>query len=248
MELITDSNFDYPRIGFETLAQKIYDLQGSNTEEKKGLPRAQIELCFIGATKFDGVKGLHGKLNRGSFEEIIMRLSQARYGGKVVTHLQRFLDTYIQPIFEKSPIVSTRKTIRDSKQLNQLLFDNKLGLHEIFEGYKEPLMGFTFNSAQKLLNALDADLASREDATLVPDMAKIFGCSKMTQLNDKETKKPYYSLVYVEFLDFICRIAIALWTKHEKEEGGVEDKVFYLLELMWEWRAENPTLVPQREG
>ena len=47
----------------------------TSDEEKKTLPRSQIELAFMGATKYDGVKGVSGALTRGQFFEIIIRLT-----------------------------------------------------------------------------------------------------------------------------------------------------------------------------
>ena len=73
MELQSKSGSDYPRIGFESICPALINQQHTEAE-KKGMPRAEIELAFMGATKNDGVRGLKGALSRGQFCEIILRL------------------------------------------------------------------------------------------------------------------------------------------------------------------------------
>ena len=99
----------------------------------------------MGATRLDNVKGLSGILNRGQFFEIVMRLVQQRYSkGYISENLKGFIELYIKPIYDSSMIVPIRNQLRESKELNQLLFDNRKGLTEIFNSYEDPLKGFTF--------------------------------------------------------------------------------------------------------
>lgn len=136
--------------------------------------------------------------------------------------------------------------------MNQLLFDNKQALNEIFESYKERPRGFTYRSAQNLLNPLDEDVADGDQ--LVPELTKIFSFSMMTILREREESQRYHQLFYVEFLDFLCRVSIELWAKFEstkadidKRKGDIQDKVFQLLKLIWDYRAANPTKLPERK-
>lgn len=99
--------------------------------------------------------------------------------------------------------------MRESKQLNQLLFDNRKGLTFIFEDYSEFARGFTLGSAKKLLNALCTEDPENEQH-LIPNMQKVFSFSKMMILKERQDEHKYHSLVYVEFLDFLCRVAIEI--------------------------------------
>lgn len=41
-------------------------------------------------------------------------------------------------------------------------------------------------------------------------MQKVFSFSKMMILKERQDEHKYHSLVYVEFLDFLCRVAIEI--------------------------------------
>lgn len=38
-----------------------------------------------------------------------------------------------------------------------------------------------------------------------------------------------------------------MWKKHEKPKADVEHKVFELLKMLWEYRAANPTKIPEKK-
>ena len=183
----------------------------------------------MGATKYDGVKGVSGALTRGQFFEIIIRLTQQRYPReKTSGKLGDFIVNYWKPFYDSSKILPIRTTIRESKKVNQLLFDNKRALFEFFLEYREIPVGFTYRSATRLLNPLDDD--AFDGAQLIPEMQRVFYISKMTNLKDREDKQRYFYLVYVEFLEFICRVGIELWKKDGlAADSQVHEKVFYLL-------------------
>lgn len=56
----------------------------------------------------------------------------------VAQHLHDFIRIFIKPFYDNSIILEQRKAIREDRHLNQLLFDNLNGLHEIFILSKEP--------------------------------------------------------------------------------------------------------------
>ena len=119
-------------------------------------------------------------------------------------HLLEFLNVYAKPVYDKSEIIKHRKTIRSSQRLNDLLFSNKKGLEVIFQEHKGK-RGFTIESAQKLVRDL-------EDVCGVVSFRKVeeaFLYSMMTVLNEIRSLNKYNYLVFVEFLEMICRIAIA---------------------------------------
>lgn len=159
MELIALSASHYPQISFHNFYQAVIASQQDAAEEKK-LPRSVVELAYIQATKLDGTTGIKGLLTRGQFVEICLRLVQQRYPKQTVSErLQDFMDYYLMPIFNASKILATRSQIRESRQLNQLLFDNKDGLSEIFKDYSNwpgcGVNGFSYQSATKVFNPLD---------------------------------------------------------------------------------------------
>jgi hypothetical protein len=116
----------------------------TSDEERRNLQRSQYDLAYLCATKKEGGKGsISTHLTRGQFIEIVLRLVQQRYPKhKISEKLDAFLDSYLRPHFLKSAVLSIRQEIRESKQLNQLLFDNKAGLTEIFLSYHSVPGGF----------------------------------------------------------------------------------------------------------
>ena len=53
----------------------------------------------------------------------------------ISTHLDRFLNIFIDPVMQLSIIEEQRVSIRKSKRLNELLFDNNAGLKFIFDHF-----------------------------------------------------------------------------------------------------------------
>lgn len=64
----------------------------------------------------------------------------------------------------------------------------------------------------------------------------------MTNLEDLNENKKYFHLKFVEFLDFLCRVAI-LYHQMRKDNGikppnDIEDKVHEVLEVLWEHKVK----------
>ena len=58
----------------------------------------------------------------------------------------------------------------------------------------------------------------------------------MTNLKDLEECEKYNSLVYVEFLEFLCRCALSIHDVGRKEGDialAVEDIVYKLISVLW---------------
>ena len=51
-------------------------------------------------------------------------------------YIEDFIKNFIYPNYKNSKILKIRKVIRDSKPLNQLLFDNRDGLRKLFKDAK----------------------------------------------------------------------------------------------------------------
>lgn len=158
--LIIDST-RFPQIDWEAIiayGEAVQDSVTFNAMTQNKLQRAQFELCFISATRSDGVKALQGDLQRGELLDFLMRCAQQwvrqEYGYKemVHPHLAEFFDAYVAPAAEHSRLEEQRLIIRKSKRLNELLYDNHQGLTEVFEHCKQPTEHsrqpqFTFEAA-----------------------------------------------------------------------------------------------------
>ena len=71
----------------------------------------------------------------------------------------------------------------------------------------------------------------------------------MTILQERQDKHLYHQLQYVEFLDFMSRVAIELGRKEPgAEQVSVHVAVFELLKRIWEFRASHPERIPPRAG
>ena len=97
------------------------------------------ENCFIRATRNDATHGLGSAIQRCELYEMIIRLCRQwvmtvwTVKEPVSDHLHEFINIYLVPFYSNSPIVNERMVIRESKHLNQLLYDNELNL-EILMG------------------------------------------------------------------------------------------------------------------
>ena len=131
--------------------------------------------------------------------------------------------------------------------MNQLLFDNKKGLFELWRDYKEYPRGFTYAAAVSLLAPLESDVADLSDIHFIPDMQKVFCYAQMTALKDREEQHLYHQLYYVEFLDFLCRVAIERRKKLDQPPADIHDAVFEVLKAIWEYRHANKSKFPRRE-
>ena len=101
--------------------------------------RSKLELIFMRSTRNDKEGGLGGGMCRGELLEGIVRCSQL--AGKTNDHAQNlriYLQDCIKPVAMNSQVTSIRQIIRKSKQLNQLLHDNRESLMKIYNDYKKP--------------------------------------------------------------------------------------------------------------
>ena len=116
-----------------------------------------IDLVLIRATRGDEAYGLQGALCRGEFFETILRLvhSKNMHEPEIAPLLEDFLQSYIQPIVNASTLIKERRTMRGSKKLNQILFENAKGLRMFFKEYKEINKGFTQVSAEEMFKPLN---------------------------------------------------------------------------------------------
>ena len=79
----------------------------------------------------------------------------------------------------------------------------------------------------------------------IVDLRECFIFSKQTNLEDLRNPGYYNYLEWVEFLEFMCRVAMA-YAKQKIADGDtnypteVQHQVYGFLELIWKWREVNP--------
>lgn len=127
IEGLADSD-KYPEISIVAFVKLIHN-KFINEEDKKKLPKSNMELCFIRATRNDAEFGTAGTLCRSEMFDVILRVSQQMNNKKPASeNLEEFLKCFIYPMYQNSTILKERKLMRGSKRLNQLLYDNANGL------------------------------------------------------------------------------------------------------------------------
>ena len=113
-----------------------------------------------------------------------------------------------------------------------------------------PNLGFSYESAQKLINSISA---TKTDPEFISDLRHCFVVSKMTNLEDLSHSEKYECLLYVEFLECLCRVSISYWDREIEEGRGqysppfVEDKVYSILEMLWAHRKKHKPKVDKKK-
>ena len=198
---------------------------------KGRLARSQTELCFTRAAKSDAPRP-GPSLNRAGLYEFILRLGYAwtsavyspkeKLGGR----LREFISVFIRPFYDDSALVEHRRTIRDSKHLNKLLYDNLRALEVLYERVKHFEKGegrsVTLAQASKFFITVkhpDLELTTGK-------IEQCFNFSMMTVLDEEKRMKKYDTLAFAEFLEMLCRLALVGVTMQDT----VEYKVHLLLE------------------
>ena len=132
-KLMQSEALKYPLIDFESAHGAFAKLQQEPAAPGLFvLPKAHLELAYIKACERGKYKGLKGSLMRREFLEFTCRVAVAfirgnneRQRGLLMSdHLQHFIDTHIKHACRHLKVHETRATIRGSKRLNELLFDN----------------------------------------------------------------------------------------------------------------------------
>lgn len=159
--------------------------------------------------------------------------------------LEAFFEIYVDIPYNLSQIVPIRNMIRASKQLNQLLYENSNGIRFLYDELRKK-GSFTYDKAVKLF----APITEKGQEILVHDMRKLFVYSQMTNLKDNSNPEKYFSLVFVELLEFICRVSHSYWnTRRENDQprtdvsvtpypSGIAYEVEDVLRALFEKRKE----------
>ena len=65
----------------------------------------------------------------------------------------------------------------------------------------------------------------------------------MTIIDENKNMNKYNYLLFVEFLEMLCRLALILFKEHDT----VENKVFYLLKIIYDHQYEKGKWNPKKE-
>jgi hypothetical protein len=106
-------------------------------------------------------------------------------------------------------LIEHRRVIKQSKKLNQLLYDNNKGLIELFEQIKfydnNGKHGFSLKAALTYFSSINHSgefyLSRRQIET-------IFMYSMMSVIDEFKFEKKYSYLLFVEFQEMVCRASI----------------------------------------
>ena len=85
-------------------------------------------------------------------------------------------------------------------------------MRQIWQELKTSGKGFSIESAHKLIQPL-----SNQTEAYVTELGKLFPYSMMTVLKDISNARKYNYLEYVEFLEFLCRVAHKHWQSHKDD-------------------------------
>ena len=123
-----------------------------------------------------------------------------------------------------STMLDHRTQIRNNNFLNKLLHDNTNGLRSIYERYKNDSNLFTLECANNIFEDLQ-----HPDYSMTPcQIQDQFVLSLMTVIDETKINK-YVHLVFVEFLELICRVALV----GLDVEDLIEYKVHMMLEIIY---------------
>jgi hypothetical protein len=177
-----------------------------------------IDRIYIATNVNQNVNGAQGDkdLVRYEFLEIIVRIANVKYKdtgvcSTSVQALTKLLEENIFPNMEESIPQLFRDQQLYTEEVNELLVRNEMGLKKLFglftHGQKRYL---TVKDAIELVNT------KGELRFLDRQVIKQFGMSKMPHVDAILNPEFPSRLVFVEFLEFLGRIAFELFRDHEK--------------------------------
>lgn len=172
---------------------------------------------------------------RAEFFDMILRCVAQIFPKQIIIGLNQFSEDFIEPFIENSTYTLNRFLIRDSKMLNRLFLENGESLTKIFKDHEVPRVGFTLEMAIKLINSNESQGPILDNHII----KKCFIFSQMSVKNEQKNSRKYEYLLYVEFLEFLGRVALN-W--NTKKEVKVVIKVYNLLKIIYESLENAPEL------
>jgi hypothetical protein len=169
-----------------------------------------VDRTFIAANlKIEASTAPSNGLKRYEFLEIIVRLANIKYlETKIVKTYSEATEKLITecclPNFQPEPWQEFRNQQLWTIDVNDIFEANLANLKKIYETYKTPTK--TLIELEDVINMCTRDSNANISEK---DINFSFGYCQMTVANEERHYKQYHSLQFVEFLEFIGRIAHA---------------------------------------
>lgn len=169
-------------------------------------------------------------MNRVMFTEVLLLVVEADFEmtAEKVSQVELVYHKQLKPIFNRFiiPFLSRKdpedlpvslRSFRNHfvwvEKVNSILEVNLEGIMEVFSLYAESI-GFTLESAEKLLKGIGCLISQR--------MVKMqFDLAQMTVIDESENSDEYADMEFVEFLEFLVRIAFHQNLTDENQNIGV---------------------------
>ena len=176
-----------------------------------------MELQFIRTCRNQEENSIRGKLKRFEFMEFILRIGMSAHNYRMSPSLclMVFIELILKPVADKSTFLHERELIKISRPLNKLLFENRTGLEYIYNKIKEN----TKMLPRIKINDYISKLLKKQypDFTIL-EIHKHFVYSLEIVQDEHCDSDKYNYLNNVEYLEFLCRIAIKVYEdRHELE-------------------------------
>jgi hypothetical protein len=121
-----------------------------------------------------------------------------------------FIALFLKPISNKSTFLHERELIKANKPLNKVLHENRGGLEYIYNKLKgnEEMLHKT-----KISNYMRKILTKSDDRFDDMELHKHFVYSLEIVVNDVQNSLKYMFLSFSEYLEYIVRLALALYSE-----------------------------------
>lgn len=177
-----------------------------------------IDRIFIATNVNQNVPGQQGDrdLVRYEFLEIIVRIANVKYKDTGVCHtsteaLTKLLNENLFPNMDEAIAQTFRDQHLYTEEVNELLLRNEMGIKKLF--------GLFTHGQKRYMTVRDAiDLVNSKCELRFLDRQVIrqFGLSKMPHVDAINNPEFPGRMVYVEFLEFLGRIAFEVFRDHDK--------------------------------
>jgi len=136
------------------------------------------------------------------------------------------MENFVFANYREEPADKFRVNKLWTLKVNDYLKANLSNIKELMKAYNEPRKKtFDFSDAHRMfLNDIACKPVFKND-----EIAYCWGLSKMTVVNEKKNYITYNSLVLVEFLEFLGRLAE---TRYPGDSIALEIKMDYMLQIL----------------
>jgi len=193
-----------------------------------------IDTCFIAANFDENTESNSPRkrfLCRHEFLEVLVRIADEKYRKSGIwktlpTALGHLLN---HNLFKHSNFIQNAQKFRDENlwtiRIDDLMFANMANIRNIYNMILiKPNIVCTLERVEEFWKQLDLSISTK--------MVKLaFSLCKMTISDDIVDREKYLCISFVEFLEFISRLAQLLFKKNKSMP--LFDKIFYILQKMF---------------